>query len=300
MRHDSDLAEDQKSAEAYILDVAYDAIILDLHLPVAAGQDTLLQAGQNLIPFIRSSTPNARTPIIVISSQTDSTSLGADTIMLGASAFVPKNKTAVGSALFLEELQRKLEKALAQPPNPATPNATSAELIVHDGHIEFCGTRLRVDGLMRRILLLMCQAPQEILTAKNIIEKLDIDTDEGNIAKAVLKFRDKIIVALNKSGIIWDRDNIILNDRALGYRLAPRIAARDATQTAQHSPWNKRQLWILDALNQGRKLRRPDVMAEFDISEASAKRDLTGLVDACLIQFAGSSRFGHYEKTRSA
>lgn len=60
---------------------------------------------------------------------------------------------------------------------------------------------------------------------------------------------------------------------------------------------NDRQRWAIGQLNQGLKLQIRHIVAHFGCSNATAKRDLTGLKSLKLVRFVGSARAGHYCST---
>lgn len=57
---------------------------------------------------------------------------------------------------------------------------------------------------------------------------------------------------------------------------------------------NRRQRWVLIRLMQGEKVLRRDIEAEWDVTDKTAKRDLSGLKEKSLIERVGSTRAGQW------
>ena len=66
---------------------------------------------------------------------------------------------------------------------------------------------------------------------------------------------------------------------------------QEVTEDDGDSP-SDRQQWIMDELKSGRKLRRCDLEERFDVSTATAKRDLGDLAES--IEFIGTGKTGYY------
>lgn len=58
---------------------------------------------------------------------------------------------------------------------------------------------------------------------------------------------------------------------------------------------NERQRWFLLFLRRKDKARAEDIVAHFDVSVKTARRDILQLKQAGKIRFAGSKKSGHYE-----
>ncbi|MEM7620748.1 MAG: hypothetical protein AAF228_09870 [Pseudomonadota bacterium] len=60
---------------------------------------------------------------------------------------------------------------------------------------------------------------------------------------------------------------------------------------------NNRQVWFIGELRIRKNLKANDIVKQWSVSNATAKRDIAGLVDANLIHFVGAKKNGHYEVT---
>jgi predicted HTH transcriptional regulator len=63
--------------------------------------------------------------------------------------------------------------------------------------------------------------------------------------------------------------------------------------------FNERQRWFLILLRRKNKARAEDIVAHFDVSLKTAKRDIEGLKDVGKIRFVGARKTGRYEVVQS-
>lgn len=60
------------------------------------------------------------------------------------------------------------------------------------------------------------------------------------------------------------------------------------------SSLNERQIWFIKELSISKNTRMRDIIKEFDVGEATAKRDISTLREKRLIDYVGSLKTGRY------
>lgn len=60
-------------------------------------------------------------------------------------------------------------------------------------------------------------------------------------------------------------------------------------------PFNRRQQWMVEELRAGRQAVAADLVAQFGVTERTARRDISGLRRRGAIVFVGPTKTGHYE-----
>ena len=154
-------------------------------------------------------------------------------------------------------------------------------------------------------------------------EEIAIAAQIKNGAKAVpgviRALRDDIVEALRGLNISSGRFDVILTDK-YGYHFAACISVQtndepdESAITDMDSGGNvrnadgepndvpnvpddatsRRKAWILRRLEEGHRLKGPDVTRQFACSNKTAQRDLAALKDEGRIEFVGATRTGYY------
>lgn len=137
---------------------------------------------------------------------------------------------------------------------------------------------------------------------------------QNTVASCVGDLRERLTAVLAEAGVEAGEQDIILSGGP-GYRFnewitvveganpipaspqapAPAVPTTTAPLDGPDAPLSDRQLWVLDKLRTRQKLQRVDLERQFDITDKTAKRDLSDMIHRGLAVFVRIPRPGHYE-----
>ena len=307
--HDCHAAGNQNEAGERIERCTYGYILLDLELPVRFGRPPSIQIGKNILQSIRVSSRNNDTPVIVVTAHGhDRPDLAVELMKAGAVDFVRKPFDNLEQAIR-EALQRRMNSN----PTTGTPDSGAAiEMrLLENGKLVFKQDVIELDeievctrdsGTIWRILELLKRRKDngqpKAFGGKEIADTLGLIRGQNAVCDAISNFRKRVVQLLADEGIEAENDTVVITGRA-GYQINPALTVEDlsdsvtqeVTEDDGDSP-SDRQQWIMDELKSGRKLRRCDLEERFDVSTATAKRDLGDLAGS--IEFIGTGIAGYY------
>ena len=286
----------------------YDFILLDLELPNRLGKPTSIQVGRNLLDQIRADERNSETPVVVITAHgSDRPDLAVDLMKRGARDFI--NKPFVRLETSLRELlaPKPQTKITAQSASeaPTLKPFEGAELVFHADGADLCGITICTSGsTIFRILKTLCEqrsdGRRKAFTGHSLAEKISLARGQSAVAEAVSDFRKKAVLVLKQMGFAADDEAVIVRGLG-GYELADHIrtAKRETAPQDDHSKISPedRRAWFLQQLSK-RKLKRSDYERNFEISEATSKRDLRAMENQ--IEFVGVGGKGYYRLKRTS
>lgn len=329
--HTCDTVGSQSEARDLIARGGHSYVLLDLEIPVSYGRPPRVPIGANMVQEIHATPDYEHVPIIVITGKGDM-DVAIDVMKQGAVDFVTKPFKESGQTLE-KAIQEALDKAArtarisaAGKPRKkpahkdATPERfTGGELTIFTDRIELCRVEIvgapDEAGLIRRIFEALAEktpfGKYRAYSGPDLARKLGVERGQPAIADAVSGFRKKLQPLMLEEANLSIGQNDVLASGGRGYRLAERITVTfigvpepavsvesiAIAPPGAESGLNHRQQWILAEVRKGRKLRRPDLIKQFRVSVATAKRDLSGLGD--LIEFVGPARGGYYETRRT-
>ena len=74
------------------------------------------------------------------------------------------------------------------------------------------------------------------------------------------------------------------------FRPYPDVAA----SAPANEPVNERQRWFMEQLQRGGQVKAEDIVSQWQVSLATAKRDIASLREKELIEFVGAAKTGSY------
>ncbi len=315
--HAYDSAQDQQTARRLVEKNNYDYVLLDLEIPNRPGGINRPENGKNLLVEIVEQ--RGRTlPVIVISSHgLDGPAMAVDVMKKGAVDFVPKPfpttldlaiEEALGS-FGKPKVRRRIQRSKLAPFN-------GGELAFLPGGAELCGVRIISDrGIGWSLRSLNELANQDAAgnfvrkSAEELVDAIGAD-GVGTITSSVQMLRRNARDRLAKHvSCDCGLDDLIGHDEQ-GYFLQSWITVRfgangptvTATCTAERTSqpsWNERQLWVLDEVRFGTRVRRLMIEKRLGVTDKTAKRDLAQLRKAGEIEYVGSGSTGYYQQIMS-
>ena len=102
---------------------------------------------------------------------------------------------------------------------------------------------------------------------------------------------------MRRSSLYCLRDWITIRDGDTN-ECPSHVPADDPANVPARPELNQRQKWVLEQLERGVALSRVSVEEQFGVGEKTAKRDLSDLVRAGLIEFLRCGRTGTYRRVR--
>lgn len=178
----------------------------------------------------------------------------------------------------------------------------------HPGHVELLGVRIISDRGTGQCMMVLRELAQQDSQGRfvrpssdELAEAIGATGGVGTITGCIQTLRGNIVSRLQKAGHAIGRDDVIRHDEQ-GYYLADGIvvqhqarqAAKEAFPTTTAPDLSDRQQWVLEQLKVGIKIQRKALEDHFDVSDKSAKRDLSQLVKRGLIEFVRAGRHGYY------
>lgn len=313
--HDHHPAGCQHEARERLARCGYTYVLLDLELPVRYGRTPLIQTGKNLLQEIRSSERHAETPVIVVTAHGhDRPDLAVEVMKAGATDFVKKPFGALEDAIA-DALGGNGTRKAALPTN--APPAAREPRKLEGGRIVFYEESIELEGVIictpesgtmwRMLNILRERRPDgrpRSFPGKRLADMLELDRGQSAICDALSHFRRRVIERMAEIGIEADDDSVVITGRG-GYEIHRDLKVEDLSgqprpKTEDEEPvptTEDRQAWILAQIKARKKVKRKDVEDEFDVSVATAKRDIMALGEK--IEFIGPKQTGHYRLRRS-
>ena len=300
--HDCHLVGSQSEAGQHIKQHTYAYVLLDLELPVRFGRPSTIATGKNILRQIREDSRNSATPVLVITGHgKDSNHLAVELMKSGACDYINKPFEDLEGSIL-----QALQKHATAPKHNRTANGADSMKPFDGGEITITIEGIEIEGhliaksssLAYRIVKLLAGKGKP-MSGKALADALQQKT-EAAINSAIKEVRKRLIQKLAAQNIRAESDSFIARGPR-GYALAPGItvavsAMPDAIDLPPLEPTpGERQSWVLEELNRGRTLRRTDLEKHFQISEATAKRDLAALSGK--VDFVGGPK-GHYVPSR--
>ncbi len=330
--HEFECAGSQSAARRLLQDREFTYVLLDLEIPVRDdGGFARPENGENLLAEIRSRPATAETPVIVMTAHgTDGPDLGVKQMKRGATDFV--NKPFDGGKLdaaIREAVSSRhgpnggLTQAIVEPKPGGPPRPFSGGLLLlHETRAELCGVLILERGARGhawRILEILAEKNEagkyRSLSGQQLATKLGRRVGQNAVSQCIRALRKRIVRTLLDHLNIECGDHDVIQSGGRGYRLNqwievrhngtdPRLTEPDAASPCGEATdraieggsdqLNERQLWILDELRAGVKLRRSDIETRFKCSAKTAKRDLIDMREQGLIAFEMKPAPGYY------
>ncbi|NLX18205.1 MAG: response regulator [Desulfobulbus sp.] len=295
--------------------------------------------GKHLLRQIRQIKGHGNVPVVIMTGYHQAgLDMAADLIGIGAIDFICKPFPPNGRTLahVIETTLQKYQKSQeAQPPQPEG-TFTGGQMIFYPERVELCGVKVLGSkaAASREMLKVLAEVKTDGIYkyygGEQIASKISAENGIGTITGCARTIRNQFARLLKKHLNVEVGDNDILEHTDQGYRLNYRITVsfcdsntnllghndnlwgqnsdpkghlkgqkNDPINFGVSSKVKTRCQWILDALNQGRKLRREDVESSLNCSAKTAQRALDVLRNADIIRFQGSKKTGHYVLTKT-
>lgn len=330
--HEFECAGSQIAARRLLQDREFSYVLLDLEIPVRDdGGFARPENGENLLADIRKQPATADTPVIVMTAHgTDGPDLGVKQMKLGATDFVnkPFDGGKLDAAIREAVAKRQIPNGRSVPalvePKPAGPPRpfSGGMLVLHEQRAELCGIPIVENGARGhawRILEILAEKNEagkyRSLSGQQLATKLGRRVGQNAVSQCIRALRKRIARSLLDHLNIECGEHDVIQSGGRGYRLNEWIEVRlseidhcltepdgasrcgeatNGTVEVGSDQFNERQLWILDELRAGMKLRRSDIEARFKCSAKTAKRDLTNLREQGRIAFEMKPAPGYY------
>jgi len=327
--HGFETASTQEDARNWIAKGGFSYILLDLEIPVQYGRPPMISAGKNLIQEIREAKTTRALPVIVITAHCQ-TEHAVDVMKLGAMDFVTKpfpstgatleksitdalNKAALGAANQIGGSGKKRKNPLPKEPI----RFESGEMVIASDRIELSGVQIcngeEEGGLSRKILEYLSEkntfGKYRSQSGSQLAKRFKLERGQQGIADAISVFRKKVRSLMKEEANIEFGLEDLIKTGSHGYQLSEKVTVRRLGRGIKVTTikekgaepvymlgglrLNQRQRWILEELKSGIQLRRINVMKKFNISAATAKRDISVMGE--YIEFVGPSRGGYYQ-----
>lgn len=78
------------------------------------------------------------------------------------------------------------------------------------------------------------------------------------------------------------------------FRPHPEVATSAPANEPVNEPVNERQRWFMEQLQRGGQVKAEDIMSQWQVSLATAKRDIASLRENGLVEFVGAAKTGSY------
>ncbi|HRS72706.1 MAG TPA: response regulator [Anaerohalosphaeraceae bacterium] len=295
--------------------------------------------GKHLLRQIRDIKGHGNVPVVIMTGHhQDGFDMVTDLIGMGAIEFIskpfPPNGRTLASVIEMT-LQKYQKSQESQPPKPEG-TFTGGEMVFYPNHIELCGFKILGSkaAASREMLKVLTETKSNGIYknwgGEQIADKISAENGIGTITGCARTIRTRVAGTLKKHMNVEMGENDFLEHSDQGYRLNHRITVRfcDSKEILlgqnknlrgqnsvpkghlrgqKNDPINlgvsyrvkTRCQWILDTLNQGRKLRREDVESSLKCSDKTAQRALDVLRNADIIKFQGSKKTGYYVLTKT-
>ncbi len=203
------------------------------------------------------------------------------------------------------------------------------EMTFYPDRVELCGVKILGDtgsGQSRAILELLDRTTPKgrwaCMSGAKLAAKIGAPGGINTVTGCVRWLRGSIAQRLAEElGVLFNQNDVIVNDRRHGYCLAEWITTRHVTAEetgssgsghaktgapheadtdrgelveADTDPISARRHRVLTVLGEDGHLRAPDIAKRLNVSLPTAKRDLATLKREGIVAFEGSARNGHY------
>ena len=301
--HECTTVGSQAEAEEMFKQHTFAYILLDLEIPIRYGRVPAKNMGENTLRNLRKDARNANAPVLIITAHgKDSPALAVKLMKLGAVDFLNKP--------FDERLEESINEALQKHAAKKQDKETAkdsmlpfaaGELIFTEDAAEILESRIvRSNTNGYRVLqTLAAKTPQGsriALSGKALAKALTLERGDEAVSETIKSLRNNFRKAMAQKNLRVETDSLIRNSDK-GYSLSPGItwknsvAVRPAPEEHRRPALAERQAWFRDQVLSGKKMKRQDYEDKFNMSEVSAKRDVSRISE---IQFSGGGARGYY------
>ncbi|HOX08900.1 MAG TPA: DNA-binding response regulator, partial [Planctomycetota bacterium] len=320
--HEHRWAQSQEEAQKMLQASQFDYVLMDLEIPAKSGRGgASVQYGLNLAEHIHATKGPGKLPIIVMTGHgVKCLNMVEPLKAAGAREFITKPFPDTGRTLA-DVIKAVLNKSapVAKPqgrPVGKPQPFQGGEMVFYPDRVELLGVSIISDkGSERSIKVLGSLRQQDAgrFVRRSSARLEEVVGQDANIRGCVRTMRENITRRLREELNIECGNCDVIDHSQQGYFLKDWIAVKDGTGGAAARPPPAepvagsrsadnhsigRQEWALQRLRDGKTLCREDMEKEFDISERTAKRDLTELVNQDKIEFVKKPHPGQYRLLR--
>lgn len=292
----------QSEAEEMFKQHTFAYVLLDLEIPIRYGRVSAKSMGENTLRNLRKDPRNGNAPVLVITAHgKDSPALAVKLMKLGAVDFLNKP--------FDERLEESINEALQKHAARRQDKETSSdsmqpfkggELIFTEEAAELLDARIvRSNATGYRILKTLAantpQGARVAMSGKALAKSLNLERGDESVNETIKSLRTSFRKAMAQKNLRVETDSLICNSDK-GYGLSPGITWKEGVTVSpvkdeRRPPLAERQAWFRDQVLSGKKMKRQDYESKFNMSEASAKRDVARISG---IRFNGGGMSGYY------
>jgi CheY-like chemotaxis protein len=301
--HECTAVGSQAEAEEMFKQHTFAYILLDLEIPIRYGRVPAKSMGENTLRNLRKDPRNGNAPVLIITAHgKDSPALAVKLMKLGAVDFLNKP--------FDERLEESINEAMQKNAAKRQDKETykdsmlpfgGGELIFTEEAAELLDSRIvRSNANGYRVLkTLAAKTPQGAkvaMSGKALAKALSLERGEEAVSETIKSLRNNFRKAMAQKNLRVETDSLIRNSDK-GYSLSPGITwknsvvVRPSPEEHRRPALAERQAWFRDQVLSGKKMKRQDYEDKFNMSEASAKRDVSRISE---IQFSGGGARGYY------
>lgn len=301
--HECTAVGSQTEAEEMFKQHTFAYILLDLEIPIRYGRVSAKSMGENTLRNLRKDPRNGNAPVLVITAHgKDSPALAVKLMKLGAVDFLNKPfddrlEESINEALQKHAAKRQDKETISDSMQPFRGD----ELTFTEEAAELLDVRIvRSNATGYRILKALAgktsQGARLAMSGKALANLLNLERGDDAVNDAIKSLRTNFRKAMAKKNLRVEADSLICHSDK-GYQLSPSITWKDGmsqispTEERRRPPLAERQKWFRDQVHSGKKMKRQDYEKQFDMSEASAKRDVARISG---IRFSGGGVNGYY------
>jgi DNA-binding response OmpR family regulator len=301
--HECTAVGSQAEAEEMFKLHTFAYVLLDLEIPIRYGRVPAKSMGENTLRNLRKDPRNGNAPVLVITAHgKDSPALAVKLMKLGAVDFLNKPfddrlEESINEALQKHAAKRQDKDTTSDSMQPFR----GGELTFTEEAAELLDVRIvRSNATGYRILkALAAKTPhgaRVAMSGKALAKALSLERGDEAVSETIKSLRASFRKAMAKKNLRVEADSLIHNSDK-GYSLSPGITWKDgmtiipAPEEHRRPPLAERQAWFRDQVLSGKKMKRQDYEKQFDMSEASAKRDVARISG---IRFSGGGVSGYY------
>jgi DNA-binding response OmpR family regulator len=299
----------QAEAEEMFKQHTFAYVLLDLEIPIRYGRVPAKSMGENTLRNLRKDPRNANAPVLIITAHgKDSPALAVKLMKLGAVDFLNKP--------FDERLEESINEAMQKNAAKRQDKETSKDSMLPFGGGELIFTEEAAELLEARIVrsnangyrvlkTLAAKTPhggRVAMSGKALAKVLTLERGDEAVSETIKSLRNNFRKAMAQKNLRVEADSLICNNDK-GYSLSLGITWKDgmtvipAKEERLRPPVAERQAWFRDQVLSGKKMKRQDYEKQFDMSEASAKRDVARILG---IRFSGGGVSGYYVRKGKA
>ena len=325
--HTCDIALTQAEALRLFENPKITYVVTDLHIPVEKHGLSRRENGLNLVSRIAKKRASPDIFVVVVTSHADDGGhrLAVQTMQCEAADYISKDEMLSGPRSLdrvVEALIAK-RKSGAKPRGCKQPDSEPRQFV--SGVLDFYVRQIDLEGVKiigNRRDVVMRSVFDDLGRHKRDAKRSGIDGEtlglnakvprgQNSIANSISKFKPRLAsLMLKEANLKLEPNDVIENDRKIGYRLSDKIEVRfhesngpvggtvnptgvTVDGTVPDDPEvGARWQWIRQEIAKRGSVRLRDIVAKFKCSERTAKRDFEALGNE--IAFVGSPKKGAY------